>query len=594
MKRSLLYGTNLQSLLLLMAAVCPLTTAAQEWPDQYVLDYANTTQLIGANFAHGLGHTGLTAGGQPVRVVVLDTPIRFNQTGFNQCSRPGGADDVDGWQPNGIDCPIIWAQCIPIPTWVPPPGSGWPLCYYNPTYNPSTNPHGENVARAILSVAPDVEIVTLTAWTLKDALDWLLTPNNAFGNATPVTHFNIVAVNYSTVVNPKTIPASLIGPLEENEVVYPETFSDEQLHNLRGKHWEQPCTDSAIDAWYAGQVAEGRTWVPINSMPNIEAVKLETEIAALRSAGALLVNAAGNDSALRNGAHFPGCIPDITTVGVISEDYENHSPELPVLLTDHPSLVDIVSPAGYEPVTAQAAIATSFSTPIVSGAVALMKASITPAKSIDEIEQLLIEHGRPVQDYRTDRCDKVFQRFQDTGELMFSEKGYHIPEMLNDDFVYSTVDLSGSVYCANNHYPNPFYTKRRLSLIDVINSTVFASLDVDPGSTTNSIDPDSTDLIEVAVLTTTIASGGNANFDAMLLDVSTVAFGPGLAPNASTPVTQDVDGDLDLDVVLSFAIDASGIACDDTSAELQGQTTGGNPVTGNDSITTTECDSGCH
>ena len=577
-----------------MATVCPLTTAAQDWPDQYVLDYANTTQLIGANFAHGLGHTGLTAGGHPVRVVVLDTPIRFDQTGFNQCSRPDGADDADGWQPNGADCPLAWAQCIPIPTWVPPPGSGWPLCYYDPAYSPSTNPHGENVARAILSVAPDVEIITLTAWTLKDALDWLLAPNTAFGNVTPIAHFNIVAVNYSTVMNPKTIPANLIGPLAVNEVVYPETFSDEQIHNLRGKFWEQPCTDSAIAAWYAGQVAEGRTWVPINGIPNIEVVKLETEVAALRSAGALLVNAAGNDPALRNGTHFPGCIPGITTVGIIPENYEDSSPELSVALTDHPNLVDIVSPAGYEPVTAQAVIATSFSTPMVSGAIALMKASIVPTKTIDEIEQLLIEHGRPVQDYRADRCDKVYQRFSDSGELMLSERGYHLPEMLNGDFVYSTIDLSGSVYCANNNNPRPFYTKRRLSLIDVINGTIFASLDVDPGSDTNSIAPGSTDLIEVAVLTTTIASGGSANFDATSLDVSTVAFGPGLAPNVSIPSTQDVDGDLDLDVVLSFAIDASGITCDDNSAELQGQTTTGYPVTGNDSITTIECNSGCH
>ena len=125
---------------------------------------------------------------------------------------------------------------------------------------------------------------------------------------------------------------------------------------------------------------------------------------------------------------------------------------------------------------------------------------------------------------------------------------------------FSTEDLSGTVYCAHNNYPYPFYTQRRLSLADAINETVFATLDIDPTSTTNEIDPNSSQLVEVAVLTTTIANGELADFDATTVDASTVAFGTALAHNIDPPSAVDVDGDLDMDIVLTFAPNATGIA----------------------------------
>ena len=582
----------------LLAAFLPAVGSygqSTPWPDQYLVDYTNSTQLIESDIANGLGHTGLTSTGDPVRVAILDTPIRFNQPDFDMCTKPSGADPVVGWEPNGADCPVAWIQCIPIPGWTPPPGSGWPLCHYNQPFAPSTDPHGENVARGILSVAPDAEIVSLRAWNLKDALDWLLAPNPAFGSVTPVEHFNIVAVNYSAVISPRTIPDHLLGPLDEGEVVFIENFTQEMIENLRGKFWATACSNAAIDSWYASQVAEGRTWVPLRSFPTIEQVKLEDEVAALRAAGALLVNAAGNERALRNGTHFPGCIPGVTNVGVIPENYLDVQPPLTVDRTDHPTLVDIVAPSGFETVTSQVSDATSFSTPMVSGAVALLKASVLPTSPVTAIEQMLVEHGMPVLDARWERCDRVYETYASSGELVYDERGYLIPLMNGGNYVYSSDDLRGTEYCTNDNYPYPSYIKRRLSLMDTINGTVFASLDIAPADPLNEIDPSSTGQIDVAVLSTTLAAGELANFDATTVNPATVAFGPGLAPSAAPPTTQDIDGDLDVDMVLTFDVQATGISCTDVNAELIGQTTGGNPIVSEDSIVATNCGSqGCH
>ena len=110
---------------------------------------------------------------------------------------------------------------------------------------------------------------------------------------------------------------------------------------------------------------------------------------------------------------------------------------------------------------------------------------------------------------------------------------------------------------------------------------VEVSIDIKPGSDPNSINPGSKGVTPVAILTT-------ETFDASTVDPSTVEFGP----NGAAPVhaaLEDVDGDADLDLILHFKTQETGIACGDTSASLTGETTGGQAIEGSDAVNTVGC-----
>ena len=65
-------------------------------------------------------------------------------------------------------------------------------------------------------------------------------------------------------------------------------------------------------------------------------------------------------------------------------------------------------------------------------------------------------------------------------------------------------------------------------------------------------------------------------------------LGRPISPNAPAVKTamEDVDGDGDMDMILHFRTQHTGIACGDTQATLTGETTSGTPITGADSIKT--------
>jgi len=123
--------------------------------------------------------------------------------------------------------------------------------------------------------------------------------------------------------------------------------------------------------------------------------------------------------------------------------------------------------------------------------------------------------------------------------------------------------------CETYHMDNMVYS----SIIEV-------EIDIKPGSYPNSINPESKGVIPVAILST-------PTFDATTVDPETVRFGPGEASMAHEDAhLEDVDGDGDVDMVLHFKTQDTGISAGDTEATLTGSTTGGITISGTDSVRT--------
>lgn len=112
-------------------------------------------------------------------------------------------------------------------------------------------------------------------------------------------------------------------------------------------------------------------------------------------------------------------------------------------------------------------------------------------------------------------------------------------------------------------------------------------IDIKPSSGSNPVNPRSKGVIPVAVLTTSTADGEPINFDATTVDALSAKFGPGEATEAhGKGHIEDVDNDGDIDLVLHFKTQQTGIQKGDTEASLTGETFDGQAITGTDAIRT--------
>ena len=103
-------------------------------------------------------------------------------------------------------------------------------------------------------------------------------------------------------------------------------------------------------------------------------------------------------------------------------------------------------------------------------------------------------------------------------------------------------------------------------------------IDIKPGSDPNSINPKSKGVIPVAIL-------HDETFDPALVDPGSVRFGP----NQAEPVHwayEDVDHDGDIDLILHFKTQATGIQAGDTEATLIADLIDGRQIIGVDSVRT--------
>lgn len=99
----------------------------------------------------------------------------------------------------------------------------------------------------------------------------------------------------------------------------------------------------------------------------------------------------------------------------------------------------------------------------------------------------------------------------------------------------------------------------------------------------NHINPNGNGQVKVAILT-------DNSFNAATVDASSVRFGHNgteAAPIQSS--IQDFDNDGDLDMVLRFRIQHTGVQCGDQALVLTGKTMGGQAIKGSDAITTVGC-----
>jgi len=101
--------------------------------------------------------------------------------------------------------------------------------------------------------------------------------------------------------------------------------------------------------------------------------------------------------------------------------------------------------------------------------------------------------------------------------------------------------------------------------VDIVSYPI--SIDVKPGSSVNPINLGSKGVIPVAIITT-------EDFDAATVDASTVRFGPGEAQAVHSAI-EDVDDDGDLDMILHFRTQDTGILGTDTEVVLTGETIAG-------------------
>jgi len=118
-------------------------------------------------------------------------------------------------------------------------------------------------------------------------------------------------------------------------------------------------------------------------------------------------------------------------------------------------------------------------------------------------------------------------------------------------------------------------------------------IDIKPDSADNPVNPRSKGVIPVALLTASTANGDPVDFDAWTVDPTTLAFGPGAAGiKHSSGHAEDVDGDGDIDMMLHFPTQETGLACFDTEISLTGATFDGVEFSATDSIRTTGCKDG--
>jgi len=118
--------------------------------------------------------------------------------------------------------------------------------------------------------------------------------------------------------------------------------------------------------------------------------------------------------------------------------------------------------------------------------------------------------------------------------------------------------------------------------------TLFSSvravdMDIKPGSSPNTMNLRSRGVTPIALLTT-------PDFDATTIDIASLRFGAtGTEVAAMRGVFEDVDGDGDIDLLVFFRGQDTGIDCDTLFTYISGSTLTGDSIAGTDSVAIVAC-----
>lgn len=181
----------------------------------------------------------------------------------------------------------------------------------------------------------------------------------------------------------------------------------------------------------------------------------------------------------------------------------------------------------------------------------------------------------------------IFVHDRDTGETLRASVDSEGNEA-NSSSYRPAISADGSYVAfesfATNLVPEDTYSNYASNEIyshgPLIVEALEVSIDIAPRREPNRINPEYGRL-SVAILS-------NESFDATQVDTETVRFGPKQAESVGGRVA-DIDRDGDVDLLLRFATEETGITCGDIEASLIGETVGGLSIFGTDSIVTMGC-----
>ena len=264
----------------------------------------------------------------------------------------------------------------------------------------------------------------------------------------------------------------------------------------------------------------------------------------------------------------------------------------------------------YEIDTEGTTIFNTFSLPFRGGAIAFDGVNLY-ISDFDESSVLVTDRsGTPVRTFDSQLRPAGMSHDASTGHLwVVSEFDEKIAEITTDGELVRSCGgprepgiqglggvawVHSMLYIAEVSDPDPFTPPNIPGTIFAIDPsmlpcmpplTITVVIDIKPGNDSNPLNLKSKGVIPVAILTTSIGDDDPPDFDATSVDPLSVMFGPGEAREThGTGHIEDVDGDGDLDLVLHFRTQQTGIQPGDIEASLTGETFDGQVITGTDAI----------